>query len=83
MLSSPHRKNKSEQEQKKNVEKRELREMDNQKRDERRDNENDPSCNDKNDPWSNHLETRFGPTYLFFQNSEPKPTLRAVKVHFD
>ena len=32
MLSSPHRKNRSEQEQKKNVEKRELREMDNQKR---------------------------------------------------
>ena len=27
MLSSPHRKNRSEQEQKKNVEKRELREM--------------------------------------------------------
>ena len=40
ILSSPHRKNKSEQEhKKKSVEKRELREMDNQKRDERRDNE--------------------------------------------
>ena len=33
MLSSPHKKNRSEQEQKKNVEKRELREMDNKKRD--------------------------------------------------
>ena len=33
ILSSPHRKNRSEQEQKKNVEKKELREM-NEKRDE-------------------------------------------------
>ena len=37
----------------------------------------------KNDPWFNYLETQFGPTYLFFRNPEPKPTLRAVKVHFD
>ena len=37
----------------------------------------------KNDPWSDHPETQFGPTYPFFQNPEPRPTLRAVKVHFD
>ena len=37
----------------------------------------------KNDPWSNYPETQFGPTYLFFRNPEPRPTLRAVKVHFD
>ena len=30
----------------------------------------------KNDPWSDHLETQFGPTYPFFQNPEPRPTLR-------
>ena len=36
---------------------------------------NDPSCNDKNDPWSDHLETQFGPTYHFFRNHEPWPTL--------
>ena len=28
-------------------------------------------------------ETQFGPTYHFFRNPEPRPTLRAVKVHFD
>ena len=44
---------------------------------------NDPSCIDKNDPWSNHPETQFGSTYPFFQNPEPRPTLCAVKVHFD
>ena len=43
----------------------------------------DPSCNDKNDPWFNHPETQFGPTYSFFWNLELRPTLRAVKVHFD
>ena len=37
---------------------------------------NDLSCNDKNDPWSNHPETQFGPTYPFFRNPEPRPTLR-------
>ena len=37
----------------------------------------------KKDPWSNHPETQFGPTYPFFRNPEPKLTLRAVKVHFD
>ena len=37
----------------------------------------------KNDPWSDHPETQFGPTYPFFRNLEPRPTLRAVKVHFD
>ena len=37
----------------------------------------------KNDPWSDHLETQFGPTYLFFRNPKPSPTLRAIKVHFD
>ena len=34
---------------------------------------NDPSCND---PWSDHPETQFGPTYPFFRNPEPRPTLR-------
>ena len=38
---------------------------------------------EKNDPWSDHPETQFGPTYSFFWNLKPKPTLRAVKVHFD
>ena len=37
----------------------------------------------KNDPWSDHPETQFGPTYPFFRNPEPRPTLRAEKVHFD
>ena len=37
----------------------------------------------KNDTWSNYPETQFVPTYLFFRNPEPRPTLRAVKVHFD
>ena len=37
----------------------------------------------KNDPWSYHLETQFGPTYLFFRNPEPRPTLRTIKVYFD
>ena len=37
----------------------------------------------KNDPWSNYPKTQFGPTYLFFRNPKPKPTLRAIKVHFD
>ena len=37
----------------------------------------------KNDPWSNYLETQFGLTYPFFWSLEPRPTLRAVKVHFD
>ena len=37
----------------------------------------------KNDLWSNYPKTQFGPTYYFFRNSEPRPTLRAVKVHFD
>ena len=30
----------------------------------------------RNDPWSDHPETQFGPTYPFFRNLEPKPTLR-------
>ena len=38
---------------------------------------------DKNDPWSNHPEIEFGPTYPFFLNPEPRPILRAVKGHFD
>ena len=25
----------------------------------------------KNDPWSDHPETQFEPTYPFFQNHEP------------
>ena len=29
------------------------------------------------------LITLFEPTYPFFRNPEPRPTLRAVKVHFD
>ena len=37
----------------------------------------------KNDHWFNYLKTQFGPTYPIFQNPEPRPTLRAVKVHFD
>ena len=37
----------------------------------------------KNDPWSNYPKTQFRPTYPFFGNPEPKPILRAVKVHFD
>ena len=37
----------------------------------------------KNDLWSDYPETQFGPTYTFFRNLEPKPTLRAIKVHFD
>ena len=37
----------------------------------------------KNDPWSNYPKTQFEPTYPFFRNPEPRPTLRAVKVHFD
>ena len=71
ILSSPHRKNRSEQEQKKNVEKRELREMDNQKETNEGTTKNDPSCIDKNDPWSDHPETQFGPIYPFFQNHKP------------
>ena len=37
----------------------------------------------KNDHWSNYPKTQFGPTYPFFRNLEPEPTLRAVKVYFD
>ena len=37
----------------------------------------------KKDPWSDHPETQFGSTYPFFWNPEPRPTLRAVKIHFD
>ena len=37
----------------------------------------------KKDPWSDHPETQFEPFYPFFRNLEPRPTLRAVKVHFD
>ena len=37
----------------------------------------------KNDHWSNYPKTQFGPTYPFFRNPEPRPTLHAVKVHFD
>ena len=37
----------------------------------------------KNDLWPNYPETQFGPIYPFFQNPEPKPTLRAEKVYFD
>ena len=29
-----------------------------------------------NDPWPDHPETQFEPTYLFFRNPEPRPTLR-------
>ena len=29
-----------------------------------------------NDPWSDHPETQFVPTYPFFRNPEPRPTLR-------
>ena len=43
------------------------------KRDEWKDNKNDLSWND---PWCDHLETQFGPTYPFFRNPEPRPTLR-------
>ena len=37
----------------------------------------------KNDSWFNDPETQFEPTYHFFRNPKPRPTLRAVKVHFD
>ena len=30
----------------------------------------------RNDPWSDHPETQFGPTYPFFRNHKPWPTLR-------
>ena len=58
--------------------KKEPRKMENQrkndkKKDERRDNKKDPSYND--DSWSDHPETQFEPTYPFFRNLEPKPTL--------
>ena len=36
-----------------------------------------------NDPWSDHPKTQFGPTYPFFRNHKPWPTLRTWKVHFD
>ena len=29
----------------------------------------------RNDPWFDHPETQFGPTYPFFWNPEPIPTL--------
>ena len=45
------------------------------KRDEQKDQVNYLLC-DKNDPWSNHPEIQFGPTYPFFRNPEPRPTLR-------
>ena len=45
--------------------------------------ENNSSCNDKNDSVSDYPKTQFGLTYSFFRNPKPKPTLRAVKVHFD
>ena len=52
ILSSPHRKNKSEQEQNKDNEK-ELREMENLKNDEKREMNKKTMKNDlsKNDPW--------------------------------
>ena len=67
--------NKNKQEQNKNVEKKEPREMKKWKEWEmnERTMKNDLS---RNDPWSDHLETQFGPIYPFFRNLEPRPTLR-------
>ena len=51
--------------------------MNEKKRDEWKDNEKwFFSCNDEKDPWSDHPEIQFGPTYPFFRNPEPRPTLR-------
>ena len=89
MLSSHHWKTEMSKNKTKKVEKKGTkRNGESKKNDEKkkkrwtRTTENDPS-HDKNDSWSDHPETQFGPTYPFFRNPEPRPTLRAVKVHFD
>ena len=78
MLSSPHwkievnkRKTKRIRESKKKIWKKEMN---------KKTMKNDLSWND---PWTDHPETRFGPTYPFFRNQEPWPILRTWKVHFD
>ena len=80
-------KNRNEQEQNKNVEKGTKRIIENQ----RKMNEKKERWMKgywkmvlhKKDPWSDHPKTQIDPTYPFFRNPEPRPTLRAVKVHFD
>ena len=37
----------------------------------------------RNDPWSDHPETQFEPTYPFFWNHKPWPALCTWKVPFD
>ena len=59
--------------------KKELRELENKKNDDEKWETNERTMKNDlswNDPWSNHPETQFGPTYPFFWNHEPRPTLR-------
>ena len=57
--------------------KKELRELENKKNDEKWETNEKTMKNDLswNDPWSDHPETQFGPTYSFFRSPEPRPTL--------
>ena len=54
-----------------------------QNKDEKKDKENNPSRDEKIILGLITLKHIFGPLYPFFRNPEPRPTLRAVKVHFD
>ena len=69
---------KNEQEQTRNAEKETKREIENQRKmNEKREINEKTMENDLswNDPWSDHPETQFGPTYPFFRSPEPRPTL--------
>ena len=71
--------NKNEQEQNKNAEKKELRKLVSKRKNDEKWEMNEKTMKNElswNDPWSDHLETQFGPTYHFFRNPEPRPTLR-------
>ena len=59
--------------------KKELRELENQRKNDEKWETNEKTMKNDlswNDPWSDHPETQFGPTYPFFRNPEPRPTLR-------
>ena len=54
-----------------------------QNKDEKKDKENNLSRDEKMILGLITLKHIFGHTYPFFRNPEPRPTLCAVKVHFD
>ena len=78
MLSSPHwRIKKWARTNKKCWKKKQKKNRESKKNDEKRKMNEKTMKNDLswNDPWSDHPETQFGPTYPFFRKPEPWPTL--------